>query len=582
MRNLVFKRLVVGSDILKSGNQFEFKPRFNLITANNNSVGKSTLAKLLLWTLGASPHLDDIWCDCDARCLVDFSIGNENYQVGRCGNEMFLRDPEGLWRRFSKITGDYSSAFAQIVGFNVLLPNKSDASKLEVPPPAFYFLPFYVDQQRSWSEPWNGFMQLAQYSRWHNMVIGYHAGYIGPDFFVIEEQIAENQVVKKDAEVEVEKIETAINVVKTYLPFCNQTVALSESEFDELIVEVSDTLSKLQSEQEELLGSIAKIKTETVYLQGQLELAKLASNELEQDYVFSVECIESESILCPLCGTQHDNSSPKRASILADKDEADRQVKLFNSKLESLDRELAKRQAKIESIRSEIEVINSKYICLNKHENYDLDFKKQDFSFLDGLASHSVQKYVQRTMQKKTDLIKIIETRNKDLKKEQKSLMTKEEKEDLNNSFKSTLMKFIDNLNANGVDFSAVESPFKYKKIYGNGGAAESARGILAYYLAVINQIHHAKNEVFSSIIIDTPNQQEQAGFNYETIINFLIDVMPSDSQLILCAMNGKEIQVYKEKAHVIELNADKILSTSKYEECRVLLKFEDFLDCNN
>ena len=42
MENLVFKRLVVASDTLKSGNQFEFKPRFNLITANDNSVGKST------------------------------------------------------------------------------------------------------------------------------------------------------------------------------------------------------------------------------------------------------------------------------------------------------------------------------------------------------------------------------------------------------------------------------------------------------------------------------------------------------------------------------------------------------------
>ena len=46
MKNLEFKRLVVASDTLKSGNQFEFKPRFNLITANDNSFGKSTLGKV--------------------------------------------------------------------------------------------------------------------------------------------------------------------------------------------------------------------------------------------------------------------------------------------------------------------------------------------------------------------------------------------------------------------------------------------------------------------------------------------------------------------------------------------------------
>jgi hypothetical protein len=80
MKNLAFKRLVVASDTLESGNQFEFKPRFNLITANDNSLGKSTLAKLLFWTLGGDPVLDVTWTSFDVRCLVDFSVGNDTYQ----------------------------------------------------------------------------------------------------------------------------------------------------------------------------------------------------------------------------------------------------------------------------------------------------------------------------------------------------------------------------------------------------------------------------------------------------------------------------------------------------------------------
>lgn len=65
MKNLVFKRLVVASDSLKSGNQFEFQPRFNLITANDNSFGKSTLAKLLFWTLGGDPEAFHAWIECN-------------------------------------------------------------------------------------------------------------------------------------------------------------------------------------------------------------------------------------------------------------------------------------------------------------------------------------------------------------------------------------------------------------------------------------------------------------------------------------------------------------------------------------
>ena len=141
MKNLAFKRLVITSDTLKSGNQFEFKPGFNLITANDNSVGKSTLAKLLFWTLGGSPALDVTWTSFDVRCLVDFSVDKEIYQAGRYGNIMFLRHPNGQWEKFPKATGLYSKTFAKIVGFEALLPNRNDASELETPPLPSIFCP---------------------------------------------------------------------------------------------------------------------------------------------------------------------------------------------------------------------------------------------------------------------------------------------------------------------------------------------------------------------------------------------------------------------------------------------------------
>ena len=575
MKNLVFKRLVVASDTLKSGNQFEFKPRFNLITANDNSFGKSTLAKLLFWTLGGDPALDVTWMGFDVRCLVDFSVGNEPYQAGRYGNIMFLRRPNGQWEKFPKITGAYSEAFAEIVGFEALLPNRSDSTKLETPPPAFYFLPFYVDQQRSWTQAWNGFANLEQYAKWQKTIIEYHTGYLLPEFFAFEEKIAVQNLEKKSAEGEVRKIETAIEVVKTYFPQSSKTVALSKGEFDALASEVSNDIAKLQAKQEELLGTIAEIQTERLYLQGQLDLAKLASAELDKDYTFSVECVEGESLLCPLCGTVHDNSSPSRASILADKDEADSQVMQLNGKIERLNKKLANSHEKLESTRAAIEVINSKYKSLEPSDTPDNQASAAESSFLDSIASRAVQKHVQRTMETKTALIRTIKSTNRTLRVEQKKLLTKDEREELNAAFKDSLAAHVQELNAQGVNLAPVESPLDYKKIHGSGGAAESTRGILAYYMSVIRQVHKAKNEAFSAVVIDTPNQQEQADFNYEKIIKFLMETVPSSAQLILCAMNRDEIKHYKSAAHVIELDENKILKDAKYAECRALLNFD-------
>lgn len=575
MKNLVFKRLVVASDTLKSGNLFEFKPRFNLITADDNSFGKSTLAKLLFWTLGGDPVLDVTWTSFDVRCLIDFCVGNETYQAGRYGNIMFLRRPNSQWEKFPKITGEYSEAFAEIVGFEALLPNRNDSTKLETPPPAFYFLPFYVDQQRSWSQAWHGFINLEQYSKWQKTIIEYHTGYLLPEFFTFEEQIAARNLEKKAAEFEVKRIETAIEVVKTYLPTSTKTIALSKGEFDILAAEVSEDIAKLQARQEKLLGTIAEIQTERLYLQGQLDLAKLASTELEKDYTFSVECIEGESLLCPLCGTEHDNSSPRRASILADKDEAESLVIQLSEKIEHLDKKLIKSQEQLESTRTEIDTINNKYKLPESSETTDTDANSAESSLLDCIASRAVQKHVQRTMETKTTLIRNIKSTNRKLRTEQKKLLTEEEREELDAGFKDTLAKYVDELKAQGVNLSPVQSPLDYKKLYGSGGAAESTRGILAYYMSVIRQVYKAENEAFSAIVIDTPNQQEQADFNYEKIIKFLMDTVPENAQLILCAMNRSEIQNYKSAAHVIELDEKKILKDTKYDECRPLLNFD-------
>ncbi|EMR0794220.1 hypothetical protein KKQ61_24360 [Pseudomonas aeruginosa] len=546
-----------------------------MITANDNSVGKSTLAKLLFWALGGDPVLDVTWTGFDVRCLVDFSVGNQTYQAGRYGNIMFLRRPNGEWEKFPKITGAYSDAFAEIVGFEALLPSRSDSTKLETPPPAFYFLPFYVDQQRSWSHAWNGFTNLEQYAKWQKTIIEYHTGYLRPEFFTFEEKIAAQNLEKKTAEGEVRKIETAIDVVKTYVPQSRKMVTLSKGEFDILASEVSDDIAKLQAKQEDLLGTIAELQTERVYLQGQLDLAAIASSELDKDYTFSVECIEGESLLCPLCGTMHDNSSPSRASILADKDEAERQVMQINGKIERLNKELANSQKRLESTRTEIDEINSKYKSLEPSSMPENQENASEASFLDSIASRAVQKHVQRTMETKTALIRSINSTNRSLRAEQKKLLTKEQREDLNAAFKNSLTSYLQELNAQGVNLAPVESPLDYKKIHGSGGAAESTRGILAYYMSVIRQAHKAENEAFSAIVIDTPNQQEQADFNYEKILQFLTGAVPSNAQLILCAMNRDEIKDYKREAHVIELDEQKILKETNYTECRSLLNFD-------
>ncbi|MBU2714423.1 hypothetical protein, partial [Zooshikella harenae] len=62
MKTLKFSRLVVISDTENSANQFMFQDHLNLIISKDkNTVGKSTLVKMILWTIGCDVEFADEW-----------------------------------------------------------------------------------------------------------------------------------------------------------------------------------------------------------------------------------------------------------------------------------------------------------------------------------------------------------------------------------------------------------------------------------------------------------------------------------------------------------------------------------------
>lgn len=80
--------------------------------------------------------------------------------------------------------------------------------------------------------------------------------------------------------------------------------------------------------------------------------------------------------------------------------------------------------------------------------------------------------------------------------------------------------------------------------------------------------IQKFSNESIAPFIIDTPNQQEQAKGNYEKIISALFDKFPSNTQILLCAMENSALDTFKPQSHVITLSKRKsMLLKEKYSE---------------
>lgn len=575
MKKLIFKQVTAVSDSLKCGGQFELSPKLNLITGDDNSIGKSTLAKILLWAVGCDPHFDTTWAGLDPTVLVEFKIGDADYATARKGNQIWLKTGSN-WRTFPKITGDYSKEFAKLVDFTALLPSREDSAALEVPPPAFFFLPFYLDQRESWSRAWTSFSGLLQYSNWQRTIIECHTGYLSDRHFSIEQQIASKTDIKRDAAQVVGRIDTTLSVMNEFVPSSKRLLAATPAEVDFLISNITNSLSELQIEQETIFAELSKLQIEKEHTTSQLKIVEKAITSLQNDYVFSVENIIGDVLNCPICGTEHDNSLVNRSSILADKDSAVELATNLTSNLSKITESIEKHKTKLNTTKSRI--LEIELLIGSQLPSVDDTTGDESTSFIEGLASLAVQRRVEQTRDKNTIIIKNVERESRAFKKQQKELLTKDEREVMNDEFMLKLRKYISKLKADGVNLSQVKSPTDYKKLYGSGGAAESVRGLLAYYLAILQQIYKYKS-VAAPFIIDTPNQHEQVNQSYADILDLLKSDISQHSQVILCAMDRPDLTDFKQAANVIILTGEKLLTPAGYSQHRESLRFLDSID---
>lgn len=558
MSSLKFKRLVLISDTTKSANQFTFQDRYNLITGKNNSIGKSSLIKSIFWAIGCDPEFDVNWKSLDCKVLLEFSVKSKNIKLVRVNNSIFISDDGANYQKFGKITGEYSRTFSALVNFKATLPNRSETPTLEAPPPAYYFLPFYIDQLRSWSSLWNSFDNLHQFANWKNTIIKYHTGYLSPKYFELEEEIFNCEHDKREADEELKKINTTIQTVEKYNIKSNK--AITAAEFDAIIFEIKNELESLSKEQEELFDKLSQIQSHKNHLETQLIIARKATHELEEDYKFSVENIEGDKIECPLCGTIYDNSILSRSSLLLDKQQAEAQISSISSEIISLSQMIDNIDKRIGEVRQRIIEINKKY-DKDYYDNHTNNYNDilNDFicmSITNNFKDHKIKN--ESLYKNKCDI-------QKKLKRNQTRLLPGSRKQELSNIFLDLLSIFISKLNAKGVNLSMVKHPTDYKKLYGSGGTAEGARAILAYQMAIFRQIYIIGNEIPAPFVIDTPNQQEQAKHNYESIIKLIMEDTPNDSQILLCCMDNDQLSTYKSQANIIHLDENKILDKKKY-----------------
>ena len=165
MSSMFFKSILL-ADVQKHTARFiSFEKGMNVITSSENHVGKSAVIKSLYDTLGAEVHFDARWNKDTKLTAVTIDVDGTEYKIVRFIKQFAIMKGPDLVLLCDSVTRQLAPKLAEIFGFSVYLAEKGGNKKVVQAPPAFTFMPYYIDQDKGWNDLYNSFERMDQFAK---------------------------------------------------------------------------------------------------------------------------------------------------------------------------------------------------------------------------------------------------------------------------------------------------------------------------------------------------------------------------------------------------------------------------------
>ncbi len=518
MTHFFFKEILLASFREKKARRVRFDPQVTIVRGNNET-GKSSLLKSIFRTFGAEPaKVHSAWIDADVRTVVRFEVGGAEFALLRHGNSYAAFDGRGtLAGRFQGVTSDLAPFLARLFGFGLKLPNRAGAS---IPlPPAYYFLPFYMDQDASWGNAWAGFSKLEQFPNWRRGVIEYHAGIRGNDFY-------EAQAAKLEAEGELNKVRRkreGLQEVYGRLSerFLAAQFAVDFSAYKAEVDELLTQCDRLREREERFKVRISELRNQRQSLKTQLDITIHAREESRKDYEHA-SAYADEDVACPTCGAQYANSFAERFSIAVDEDHC-------ASLALTLTEELADIDAKIV-----IELEESNRVTQDLSTIERLLAKREGEIALGDIIHQEGRKELRQVMAEDIGDLETEEGRHSVIidqaEERMKQLDSRDRRKQVNGYYEERMRFFLNQLDVHSVQDKAIA---KVDAAIRDTGS-ELPRALLAHQMAFFHVVARFGSAALAPLVIDSPNQQDQDDRHLDRVLRFIKDQRPANTQLVL------------------------------------------------
>lgn len=298
---MYFNSILIADIVAHRARFQKFEKGLNVITSTDNHVGKSSLLKSLYHSLGANVKYDTVWDINSKIYILSFTVNGIGYRIIRHMKNFAVFKGSDLLMITNKVMAELSPLLEQIFDFGIYLDSKN-TGKVSLAPPAFTFLPYYIDQDSGWSVLYGSFQNQDQYRKNDRIKsLYYHLNIYSKNYVELmakRDKIQESlEALKKEADRLSEIIEVITDEVQGLVP------AENTEQFDRNIKKSVNKIKDVVNRLGEKRNTIQKLQISLAQYEHQLEIITeyhtitgKAENE-KQDSMRS----------CPRCGYLFDD-----------------------------------------------------------------------------------------------------------------------------------------------------------------------------------------------------------------------------------------------------------------------------------
>lgn len=515
MKSMHFKDILI-ADIDKHTARFvDFQPGLNVITSTDNHVGKSSLVKSLYYALGAEVKFDNTWSKSTKVTAVSVIVDGDEYRFVRFGRKFAIFQSNILIFLTDSVIKELAPKLEDIFGFSIYLAKKGDMKKIIQAPPAFTFMPYYIDQDIGWTGLYESFLNLDQFEKKERIKsIYFHLGLYTKR--TIEELGERDQLRDEIAVLQEREKEIHVTLKALLNEMQNLIVANNEEELESHLAVPKERIATLVDAAGKARNRIQELQTALQQHEYQLTIIKEY-----QKIKASKEPNKKSLHTCPRCGYEFDDEiySLVRSSYNQSNEEyLLQQIQLI---IASIRAELQKQE--LEYVRLMTELREQERAYDESQDAYDVYIRHR------GLRE-TVMKY-------QTELAEnVVAQRDKEnkIKEINKALHKIEGKKDIEASY-------VDHVKENIVRLNAWDASFEGKiKLLSPITAQGSLEGkiVLSQYVGLFQTMDGIQSPIIRfPFVVDSPRGNEASVTSSLDILNMIAGIR-SLPQVILATID--------------------------------------------